>query len=416
MLTLETMLHPVTRETFLREYWELRPLHIPGHPGKFRDFFDVQKFREVAIAGCSLLACFEGETGQRMVPVEASQVEASLESGATLCLSGLEGVGEAFSRLAAALKTGLGYTGTVSLRSYFSADGHGFNTHFDARVATTLQIEGRKRWRFSKTPGIRFPRHNAVPAAGGGFRYARSLDIETLPWEHFPSPDPGTFEEVLLEPGDVLCLPAGTWHQARAEGRSLAINVAFEHCGMVDFLATALHPMLSARPEWRRPLPIPSAGKPVSGEMPREVQRFLRARLEELRSLVDKLSPEDLADAWHRQTLPNFRQLPPTGREAISRQSVFSLSTLGTSYGLARDPAGNQLLFLYQASPFQKLGYDPGLLDFFRAMFAHTTFSGAEALAWEGGGAALRWQDLEVFLADLVERGILRVQKSIPAP
>ena len=55
------------------------------------------------------------------------------------------------------------------MKCYLSPRGYGFNAHFDAHIVTQLQIEGRKRWRYSVRPGVVDPLDNGFADEGGRF-------------------------------------------------------------------------------------------------------------------------------------------------------------------------------------------------------------------------------------------------------
>jgi ribosomal protein L16 Arg81 hydroxylase len=188
-------------------------------------------------------------------------------------------------------RTELNYAGDVSFRAYLSPPGSGFGLHFDARVATTLQISGRKRWWYSKTPEVPFPTCNS---ARGPVRY--------------PPPALDTLQSVVLQPGDVLCLPAGVWHCAKAEGNnmSLALNMAFDHNGggIFDSIVDMLQQRLTHDPQWREPFPV------VPGEarsrIPAPVAAVLRERIDALQAELAALREDEaaLTRAWHHALRP----------------------------------------------------------------------------------------------------------------
>ncbi|HEX2689286.1 MAG TPA: cupin domain-containing protein [Kofleriaceae bacterium] len=55
----------------------------------------------------------------------------------------------------------------------------------------------------------------------------------------------------MLRPGDVLYLPPGVWHRARAVGESLHVSVTVRAANLVDRVAQLLAPLL-VDPRWRR--------------------------------------------------------------------------------------------------------------------------------------------------------------------
>ncbi len=308
---LRHLLHPVSPEVFLGDYWERRPVHIPGPPDKFRHLFSRQAFdRAIARhkeAGILLRVSFDKEKGSKQVsphlPICAAEVEDYLTRGASVCADPIDRGDPALATYAATIAKQLGYTGRFSVKAYLSAAGCGFNTHFDKGIATTLQIEGRKRWRFSAEPSVSFPASNAVLDADGRARYAGRLPSSVQAWEQVEGVDETCFEDVILEPGDLLCLPAGTWHQAKAVGYSLALNLSFQPLEFLPFLMAAIRPLLEASPDWRRSLPAVLDAGSVK-ELPADLAGFFAERLREVQALLAELDPAgpELTGAW-RQAL-----------------------------------------------------------------------------------------------------------------
>ena len=208
-----------------------------------------------------------------------------INAGASVCVTGLERAHPKLRQTADSIRRELNYGGDVSFRAYLSPPGTGFDLHFDARVATTLQIAGSKRWWFSKTPAEQFPDSNSP------------RDQKILKRE-YSIPKLNQLKSVLLRPGDLLCLPAGTWHRARAKTMSLALNLAFDHggAGVFDVVMEALYERLRKDPLWRSPLP-PVAN---SNGFPPEIAAILRDRDESLqRELVEMRNDEAaLKRAW----------------------------------------------------------------------------------------------------------------------
>ncbi|WP_436760452.1 JmjC domain-containing protein [Streptosporangium sp. V21-05] len=291
---LASLVHPLDPDVFRTAYWQRRPLHVQGPAGRFRDLFTMADLREAVSRqrelGLLIRASgdHEGDGGAAgaHVAVEASDVAGHLGRGASICVEPIERAAPRIAELAARLKHELGHHGDASVKCYLSPHGYGFNTHFDAHVVTTLQLDGHKRWRLSRAPGVPFPLGNAFAGPDGGVRYIGRAPSSVRPWER-PEISEETFAEVLLGPGDVLCLPAGTWHSAKAVGHSLAVNIAFAPADILKLLTDAVRPRLEERETWRSGLPTtggttkkasgkPSgdpAGEPAgrsSGSPPRE--------------------------------------------------------------------------------------------------------------------------------------------------
>jgi ribosomal protein L16 Arg81 hydroxylase/predicted enzyme related to lactoylglutathione lyase len=304
---LSRLLFPITPEQFVEKYWEREPLYILGHPDKFRDLFDRAAF-DLAVAdhearGISLRASSDrigGEPGGGVhAPINASQIEDWLARGATVCADPIDRGDPELARFAHAVKKQLGHAGQVTVKAYLSTDGYGFNAHFDRNIATTLQISGRKRWRFSQQPGMPFPPRNALQISDGSVRIVGRPPGPLEAWEEVPPPAADSFREVVLGPGDVLCLPAGTWHEAKAIGHSLALNLAFSPLPFLDLFGRVAERLLQRSPSWRRSVPLRfEHGPGTEGS----AAAFSAARLAELRQVLDQLKPDsrELEEAWTR--------------------------------------------------------------------------------------------------------------------
>lgn len=331
---LRHLLDPITPEAFLEHYWERRPLYIRGSSRKFEGLF-CRAAVDRAIAqheskGIGLRVSYDGVKNTKFVgvhfPIRAAEADSYLARGATVCADPIDRGDAVAAEYAAAIKRQLNHAGTVSVKAYLSSRGCGFNTHFDRQITTTLQIEGRKHWRFSRTPGVPFPTHNGILGGNGEIRYVGRSLASLEPWENLKRVDREDFEEVILEPGDVLCLPAGTWHEAKAIGYSLALNLSFAPLNFLGLLNAVLTTVLRRNPGWRRNLPVylNTAQNPESPNA--EWRRFVSERLDELREVILNLPPEDkqLVRIWRsfvennkddRHDLPAFVALRDIARQ-----------------------------------------------------------------------------------------------------
>lgn len=319
--SIETLVHPLDLAEFRQRYWQRSPVHLTGWADRFAGLFDraslaraLQRQHELDLS-VRVSGDHEGDAGGAAahIQVDAAEVADQLRAGTSLCVDPVDRADPTVAALAAELRAGLGHLGPISVKCYLSTAGFGFNTHFDAQVVTTVQLEGTKRWRVSPTPGVPFPVDNAFLDESGTIRYNGRTPGSLAAWER-PAVDRDAFVEVLLRPGDVLCLPAGTWHEAKAAGGpSLALNFSFSPADVAAVLLELVGPGLREQPGWRAGLS--GAEDPVAE---------LRARAEELavalRSLVDD-SPEATRDL----TRDGLERLVATSRgRAPARPSASS--------------------------------------------------------------------------------------------
>jgi ribosomal protein L16 Arg81 hydroxylase/predicted enzyme related to lactoylglutathione lyase len=306
------LLHPLTTAAFLDGYWQRRPLHLTGWAGRLAGLFDLAALREVLARGpgSGLLVRVsddhDGDDGgaSAHVVVDAAEAGARLLDGVSVCVDGLDRADARLAAYADRLRRQLGHAGPVAVRCYLSPAGYGFNTHFDAHVVTTLQLEGTKRWRFSRTPAVDFPVDNAFVDDAGEVRVVGRTPGSLRPWER-AAVDRADSAEVLLRPGDVLCLPAGTWHEAKAVGgHSLALNVSFSPGDVLSLLADAAATRLRDLASWRAGLP----SLPVDMASARE---YLTARVQELiHALLVAVDDSTVVSRW----MATVRHGPGQGR------------------------------------------------------------------------------------------------------
>lgn len=327
-----TLLHPLGRDEFLAQYWHRRPVHLTGWEGRFAGLFDRDALAEVLRRqhdlGISVRVSgdHEGDGGAAAahVLVEAADVAELLRAGTSLCVDPVDRVDRGVADVAAELRSGLGHLGPVSVKAYLSTPGFGFNTHFDAQVVTTVQIEGSKRWRVSPLPGVPFPTDNAFLDATGTIRYNGRSPGSLAPWER-PEVDRDSFVEVVLHPGDVLCLPAGTWHEAKAtDGWSLALNFSFAPVDVAGLLVDLLRPVLDDDPRWRSGL---AGGEPLAqlalraGELSRALHRLASG---------SELTPERVTGLVTQQGARSTGSVPA----AAGHAAAAAASALHTGYRL----------------------------------------------------------------------------------
>lgn len=283
---LQRILHPMTIDEFAADYFQRRPLRIRGKPGKFDFLFRESDF-ELRLGRAKQIKAVFGEL--RQATIDARDIRHMLDAGATICVNGIERAHPKLLDVTRQVRAELGYAGTVSFRAYLSPPTRGFDLHFDARVATTLQIAGTKRWWYSDEPAVAFPLNNSGRIANGS---AGDHKVPRL----------GALRSVLLRPGDVLCLPAGVWHCAKGTTKSLALNMAFDHyrAGAFDSIVNALEKRLMREAAWREPLPV--AVRHKGKRAPPAVASAMRERIDALTRELAAMRDDEaaLSRAWQR--------------------------------------------------------------------------------------------------------------------
>jgi ribosomal protein L16 Arg81 hydroxylase len=289
---LRDLLRPIELEDFLLNYWGKKPLFVKAERGdKLARLFDMERFRRAVKNEAAVELRGSLDSGATYFSARGADVDTLLKGGATLCVDHLEGVDEGLRACRDAVAREIRYPGKIDFRGYVSPDGGGFDTHFDQRIATVLQIAGQKRWCFSRQPAVDYPEYQAVPDGKGGVKYGRTAKPEQVGGEDFLPPVEAEFLEVVLQPGDLLCLPAGTWHKAKAVGWSLALNLAFTPVRVRDLVWRIISQCLASDPAWRMGIVPALEGKEAGG--PEESRDTVAHHIRQLRILLEELERTD---------------------------------------------------------------------------------------------------------------------------
>jgi ribosomal protein L16 Arg81 hydroxylase len=424
---LRALLAPVTPETFVRDYWGRTPLYVKGFAEKYAGFFDGEAFsRALAQPGPQpddfLRASFDRKTesGTSAAPrlaadlrstafrASVEQAPALFEAGATLCMSQVETRIPHLAPFVAAIKRQLGYPGRVSFNAYLSPRGSGFNWHFDARIASTLQIEGTKVWRYSNHAAIPWPRGNGSLRADGTPQYAEP-GVTAAAWETLASLDERDTTEVLLEPGDLLILPAGVWHEAcGGTGGSLALNLSFTPVSYTAFVRRLLDTLLATDAGWRSPAPLLPGAEPGSAD-PAGLA-LIDEQLARAAAALGALRGEsaEVARLWAEFVQnPNPLQpppfTPPVDGPAIRPDQRLRVRSDGNVYALSADGGTRLVLMVAQRS----VDLTGEAIPFVQRILRERAFVARDCTAWGAGGAPFAWSDVEAMLGSLAREGLL---------
>lgn len=405
----QDLLSPHRAQDFLAQYWGGKPLYIPGTAKKFADL----KFDMLALEGAirdleprdRLRVRFVGADDKvKQKPADLDHY--SIRDGnLTVCADWINDRFESLASYCAGIKSGLNLPGSVFMTCYASPRGLGFGTHFDCQPTFILQIEGSKRWRFSPKPAVQWP-----PAVLPNARVVQEMK-DRYPWLQVRFPDQvdeETFLEQLLKPGDVLFLPAGTWHQARAIECSLALTMACIPMTAADFVDDLIRGHLSSSVHWRCNVPPVPMNPNRSEGLPSAVKRFFDARLSELREHVRSLRAEDLYEAWVHHVASFDTPFKIDDRPRAVEVKASDTLTLANDFPLryvAR--AGDGSVSLYYLDTRIDLNYNA--LPLVKAMLKRSTFPAHLATKWLG--EKFDWEAVKPVLQELVQAGILRIDR-----
>lgn len=313
--TLSTLFPGDALEAFLRS-WPHEVFHYPGARERLPvasapELSDMESLflwsdtaSEVSFAASLPSARDEVEAVDGLSPDAA---RAAFECGMTLTLPGagaFESIFPTVGEYVESLRRELGIPVYSLTRAivYASPAGGGTSLHFDRNANIVAQLTGRKRWLVAPNyavehPTQRFSTRQRKPP------HPRLSDYltEPLPRE-LPPESAKRAVEVVLEPGDVLFVPYGWWHQTEAVEDSIQLNFTASMPSWSELITYGLRRHLERRPHWRAFAQDVHSPDP---ERRASALERVRALLLELADMVTELDADRLPDDaawWSRPT------------------------------------------------------------------------------------------------------------------
>lgn len=223
------ILAPMSEETFMRDYFGQKPLHLEGAAEKFQAVMDWSTLTDLVNQSAiwsskSLALVMDGRRlspeeycrrdlsrhGMELMMADMDRVKGWLGKGASMVLNEIDQLTPGLRAAAGALEQAL--NGKAQGNLYCSWKAHpAFGSHFDTHDVFAIHVAGEKVWNV-------YQRHFLDPIAHPRFK---NLD------RAFDEAHKGTLEQqVRLTPGDLLYLPRGYYHDALAESDA-AVHIAF---------------------------------------------------------------------------------------------------------------------------------------------------------------------------------------------
>jgi hypothetical protein len=402
---LQELVSPISCEEFVNSYFSRASLYAKGPPQKFDHIFSWGKLKQALLRGqkvtdsrYNITASFTGgeDSGnpRGMIKAQHDKVIELLNAGATVCITNIHMADPFLARWAQAIRAQLNFTGTVGVNCYVSPDASGLPMHYDKRVATTIQIAGKKLWKFSTEPAKAWPNTNEVYEGGRGQENVGKLPVDLK------------FREVELNPGDLLCLPAGTWHAARGVGFSLALNLYFAPRSLLDQFMPLLQDFAVSNEHWRGG--PPATVEKIHGNMPKAVSAYLRERLDEFHKMaLEVINQDALTMPW----LKSLTDSPYTGWQPDPLLPLQKI-TLGQRFRIAESA-----LRFFEFKDQVVIPADHGVLRFpvalapvlQRISSATASFTIPEVLSWMQKAGAPSTDEIVACLKALYTNGILQM-------
>jgi len=378
---------------FVRDVWGKKSYFYRGDARRYEFLhFGSESLGEAlcgpdgAVLGPSI--AYNRSDGKHVVEPIPGRCHLSAQGCATLALRRVESLFPRVEWLLASVQRSLGIGGEISCASHSSSDGNGAEFHFDPQAVFILQIEGEKRWSYTPTPTVDWPSHGNISNA---FREERSALLLSP-----PRLNDERLVERLLSPGDLLYLPAGTWHRAKAIGRSLALTLSYRPLNPGDLIRRRVARALT------------SAGRPLALLRDRTARvhaddvMHIDRILTDFKQTLEEVSPAQLGADWLEQVSSAGKA--PLRSEVSSISEYTRLSPAG-GFPLvyATDPR-DACLRLYSASGSVELPIESEVLV--AELCARDQFKARDVCGFVTE-QPLRWSAVQTFLSELVHASVL---------
>jgi Cupin superfamily protein len=303
----ESIVAPLTIPDFIKAIKECRSVYIPGNVNKFKKLFSRKDYWDCAAKGKregAMLPTVSMTAYQLPLAFDPGAIRGALRSGNTVCTSHIDRASRSLRMLCVDAETLLGFPGFASVHCYYSPPGTGYSFfHIDNGIAITLQLEGKKSWKYCEKAAVPWS------ARSGGYRETGRLEwFGDIDWQPrgLQSPDEMGYSEKTLSPGDVLVIPPGVWHSVAADNStSISLNLKLTAPPSIDGIMQILREICLHDTKWRTPFPFAKGTEINSGKITPGTKREIRDLLLSLTSAIQELANdgESLSQLWFGKLL-----------------------------------------------------------------------------------------------------------------
>jgi 50S ribosomal protein L16 3-hydroxylase len=205
------LLGGISPETFMRRYWEKKPLLIRAAIPGFKPLLDRAELIDLAAQDdvesrlvVSAQADKKGQWRLKHGPFARKDLPPFKQAGWTVLLQGVDLHDERVHQLMNQFRF-VPDARLDDLMISYATDAGGVGPHFDSYDVFLLQAHGKRRWRIGRQKDL-----SLVP----------DMPVKIL--AHF-EPE----QEFVLEPGDMLYLPPQWAHDGIAEGECMTYSIGF---------------------------------------------------------------------------------------------------------------------------------------------------------------------------------------------
>lgn len=268
-LDFESLVSPVSLETFLAEYWEQSSLLIQrAEPDFYSSLLAASDLDYIVSMVCSIARRHPSPQkplveliggGAEPSPYaageapEAVSVYQMYERGSTIRISSVQNYWKPIWQLCRAMEQTFSFP--VNINLYITPpESKGLDRHYDEHDVLVLQICGRKHWR-SYGSAVSLPLEN--PPIFHFEKWNEVRDSRLAKEQDKADPNATISVETILSAGDLLYLPRGHYHEAwTSDDRSAHLTVGIQPITWLDLVSAALGQAAERDVRFRRSLPV----------------------------------------------------------------------------------------------------------------------------------------------------------------
>ncbi len=257
---LNDLLFPVTADDFLNSHWPEQPLFIPAQPTKLQKIFSIPELKTIEalvkartqkVRAC--LPDFDDEYSS--IQLEPKDALKAFNNNMTLVFDQMQNQNSVISEMLANLTDELGLVigsseqNLCQARSmaYATPEWCGTRLHFDANANFIIQISGSKKWTLAKNKSVDYPTERFTTGS-----LEMPMALEKQCHDQLLDAAPADAVEYLMQPGCVLFVPRGYWHETTTDENSLSLNFTFSQPTWADIFSKSIHSHVLNNPEWRK--------------------------------------------------------------------------------------------------------------------------------------------------------------------
>lgn len=298
---LNEVLHPLSVERFMANYWQKKPYVAHGSPDRFEEIAKIPELETID----ALLEAWNGQadawaprgTKNPVITAEPHQLSAFYESGYTLYLSRVEDYVPALEPLARQMELDLGLRFNDVYFEAFVSKGTGSAFHFDPNVTINIQLIGSKYWQVAEN------KHVVNPHMGWSF----GTDVPELMQQYarqpFPNGMPKGARHFEARAGTLVYLHPGYWHCTFNHEPSLSLLYTVNPPSWAELLVEKVKTRLQLSESGREL----AFGLGSTAFYDRN-SRLLRNLLQEVEKAVADLDSDELLDEWGDSMTAKFER------------------------------------------------------------------------------------------------------------